>query len=58
MLPEIFLFLLGDSTALLVTNLDYLKEDFIKLLYVLIGTIHVCEGHIEKRVDNICAKVD
>ena len=58
MLPEVLLLRLGDSTALLVTDLDDLPENLVKLLNVLIRTIHVCEGNIEERVHDDSSQVD
>lgn len=48
MLPEIFLVLVSrHATALLVTNLDDGRQDFIKLLNVLIFVVHVLEHDVE-----------
>ena len=58
MLPDILLLSLGDSAALSITDLDQLAQDIIKLLDVLIRSIHVLEVEIEQSVHDICAKVD
>ena len=41
MLPEILLLTLRYTTALFVANLDYLTKNVVKLLDVLIRTVHV-----------------
>ena len=58
MVPEVFLFTLGDPAALLITNLNDLAEDFVKLLNMLIRSIHILECHIEKSVNDISAEID
>ena len=58
MLPEVLLLTLGDSTALLVANLDYLRQNLVKLLYVLVRSFLVREGHIEERVHNVRSQVN
>jgi len=45
-------------TALLVTNSYDLADNLIELYNVLVGSLHVLESHVEKRMHYICAQVD
>ena len=58
MLPEVFLLALCYTTALLVANLDYLRQNLVKLLDVLVRSLLVCEGHIEERVHDVRSQVN
>lgn len=44
--------------ALLVTYSHNLADNLIELYYVLIGSLHVLESHVEECVHNVCAQVD
>ena len=57
-LPEVFLLTLGDMTALLVTYLDDVSENLVKLLDVLVRSLHlVRERDIKERVDDVSAEI-
>ena len=59
MLPEVFLLTLGDMTALLVTYLDDVSENLVKLLNMLVRSLHLIRKRdIEERVHDVSAEID
>ena len=59
MLPEVFLLALGDMAALLVTYLDDISENLVKLLDVLVRSLHLIgERDIKERVNDVSAEIN
>ncbi len=53
MVPQVFLLLLGNSAALLVTDFNHLREYVIKLFDMLVRSLHILERIIEESVHDV-----